>query len=103
MHSEGLCIVRDILEEFPKVIFLHCELIVFTADGTLFQTTYRLHGSIIIIKIIIIPSFMVYGHNSRGQLFCNLPAKINHVTDVICRSSTRFQTLAVIFRYILTR
>jgi hypothetical protein len=25
----------------------------------------------------IIPSFMVYDHNSRGQLFCNLPAKIN--------------------------
>ncbi len=28
---------------------------------------------------LIIPSFMVYDHNSRGQFFCNLPAKINDV------------------------
>ena len=32
---------------------------------------------LIFIITLIIPSFMVYDHNSRGQFFCNLPAKIN--------------------------
>ncbi len=27
----------------------------------------------------LIPSFMVYEHNSVGRLFCNLPAKIDDV------------------------
>jgi hypothetical protein len=31
------------------------------------------------LSIVIIPSFMVYDHNFRGHLFCNLPAKTNNV------------------------
>jgi hypothetical protein len=49
------------------------------------------------VYILIIPSFIMYDLNSRGQLFCNLPAKINDRSDEICRSPTRFKTLAIIF------
>ena len=51
----------------------------------------------------IIPSFMVYDHNSRGQLFCNLPAKINDWSDEICRPATEFLNFSYHFLDIIRR